>query len=92
MPEVTVVKYTTQFCRAGYDISSNFLAEDDADMVRFWEGDFCLLEVTKADTGEWEPTGGDSVGWTELANAHTPLDALLALLPSDEYALVDISD
>lgn len=37
-----------QYCRDGYDITSQPLyAEDDADEVRAWDGDFCAISVVR---------------------------------------------
>jgi hypothetical protein len=41
---------TWQFCRNGYDITDQFYAEDDADTVRAWTGDFCLAEICRDPT------------------------------------------
>ena len=49
-----VTEYRWQFCRGGNDITTDFYADADADMVRAWEGeegDFCLVEVTKTRAG-----------------------------------------
>jgi hypothetical protein len=63
-----VTTYRWQFCQGGYDISMDFHAPLDADMVRAWEGahgEFCLVEVTKVDD-HWVVTGGDG-DWTPMA-------------------------
>jgi hypothetical protein len=64
MSELITSIYRWQFCQGGNDITTSFYAEDDADMVRAWEEDFCLVEVTKVD-GSWYVTGGDG-NWTPL--------------------------
>lgn len=39
---------TWQYCRDGYDISSQPLyAEEDSDEVRAWDGDFCAISVVR---------------------------------------------
>jgi hypothetical protein len=64
----TVIRW--QYCQDGFVIDGNPYAEQDADMVRAWEGahgDYCLVEVTRTRSGRWEITGGDSPRWTEAA-------------------------
>jgi hypothetical protein len=90
MTEATEVRYTTQFCREGYEIGGGLYDAEDADLVRYWENDFCLVELTKTDAGAWVPTGGDTPGWTGLADLYAfPIDALHDLLPAGEYRLID---
>ncbi|MEV6925500.1 hypothetical protein AB0M46_13520 [Dactylosporangium sp. NPDC051485] len=36
-----------QFCRGGYDITTDFYAEHDADEVRAWDYDFCFVAVVR---------------------------------------------
>lgn len=96
--ELIHVEYTVQYCRGDDDITSDFYAAEDADTVRFWEGDFCLIEVTRwSSAGSfnvWQPTGGDSAGWTKLAEFafRSPKDALETLLPPDTYTLTEASN
>lgn len=90
MVELDEVRYTTQFCRGGYEIGGGLYDAEDADLVRYWQDDFCLVELTKTDAGAWEPTGGDSTGWADLPNLYAyPIDALHDLLPAGEYRLID---
>lgn len=61
------ITYTAQWIGAdGRDITPDFFAEDDAERMRFWEGDFCLLELRRV-PGGWQPTGGDG-DWVRLAD------------------------
>jgi hypothetical protein len=93
------IRYTVQYCAAGRDISGDFYAEQDADVVRFWEpgGDpFCLLEVTKKIDGygrpAWTATGSDAT-YTLIADERfpAPIDALRAQLPpSSGYRLIAV--
>lgn len=53
-----------QYARNGTDITDQALyAEDDADLARAWDHDFCQIEVTRhperPDT--WQITGSDAV-------------------------------
>ena len=84
----TVIRW--QYCQDGFVIDGNPYAEQDADMVRAWEGahgDFCLVEVTRTAYGRWLPTGGDG-DWTRLLEPSgkrtfpSPGDALTELLGS----------
>lgn len=51
-----------QYCRDGYDITSQPLyAEEDADEVRAWAGDFCAISVVRdtADPRRWRINSTD---------------------------------
>jgi hypothetical protein len=82
--DTTEIAYRWQFCRGADDITADYYAQSDADMVRAWEGahgDFCLLEVTRGEDGLWRATGGDG-DWTRIEGSTygKPVDALTDLL------------
>jgi hypothetical protein len=65
-----VQEWTWQYCRDGYDITSQPLyAEQDADEVRVWDGEFCLLAVVR-DDGCWRIDTSD-VGLPDDADDQT---------------------
>ncbi len=89
-PRSTTIEVSWQYCRDGYDIGGSFYAEDDADTVRAWDGDFCLIEVTRVGDQEWMPTGGDG-NWIRL-DGHlfpTPADALAVYMDGQPYVIAD---
>jgi hypothetical protein len=57
----SVIPIIWQYCRNGLDITTNFYAEQDADEVRAWDDDFCVLEVRRdgQDPTRWRITGSD---------------------------------
>lgn len=55
----TNVRATWQFCQGGWDITRNFVPERDADLVRVWDGDSCVMEVSRPKIGKWAITGSD---------------------------------
>src|SRR5262245_48499905 len=77
-----------QFCRGGYDITSQpMYAEQDADEVRAWDGDFCLVAVVR-DTDNPQRWRIDSTDGRlpDDANEHlfaSPAEALTYLTTSD---------
>jgi hypothetical protein len=94
MSTAEALAFRWQFCRAGYDITSEFYAEQDADLVRAWEGadgDFCLIEATRVDGG-WELSGGDG-GWLSLADRlyASPGDALAAYAARYDMTFREVS-
>jgi hypothetical protein len=91
MEEPVTVTYTTQWIENGADIGGNLFADQDADTIRYWEGEHCLLEMSVDPDGNgWVPTGGDVAAWADLGELpfSTPRAALVALLPPDSYTLV----
>jgi hypothetical protein len=69
-----------QYCRNGYDITSQPLyAEQDADEIRAWDGDFCAVSVVRDDdnpqhwrinsTDGWLPDDADEHTFTSPAEA-----------------------
>jgi hypothetical protein len=78
------VVYRKQFCQKGYVITGSLYAAEDADQVRFWDGEFCLIEVVKAQDGRWDVTGGDG-DWAEISNQafDTPDAAMAAYAEHD---------
>jgi hypothetical protein len=80
------IMITWQYCQAGNEIIGSLYAADDADMVRAWDDDFCLIEVTRTADGTWEPTGGDG-RWVDLAEKRfaSPEEALAAYLGNEPY-------
>src|SRR5262249_28774206 len=78
-----------QFCRDGYDITSQPLyAEQDADEVRAWNGDFCVVAVVRdpAAPQQWRINATDG-GLPDDARRQTfssPVDALDYLAARDE--------
>jgi hypothetical protein len=87
MSEPIVV--TWQYCRNGYDITGDFYAEQDADRLRAWDGDFCLIEVRRTSLG-WEPSGGDG-DWVRLADRAFANrgEALAAYMEDDLYVVAE---
>lgn len=81
---------TWQYCAGDRDITTEFYAEDDADKVRAWDNDFCLIEVTHVNGRGWVPTGGDG-DWTRLADDEfaSPWDALAAYMDGQPYVIAD---
>jgi hypothetical protein len=86
----TALRVHWQYIAAdGWDIGGQLYAAEDAATVRAWEGDICLLEVSRRQDG-WEPTGGDITGWTEMNDRYpTPQEALSFLLGGAEWVAAD---
>ncbi|MEH1124797.1 hypothetical protein [Micromonospora sp. CPCC 206061] len=43
------LRLSMQFCKGGYDITNQVYAEMDADEARAWDGDFCVVALTRDD-------------------------------------------
>lgn len=90
----TALRVHWQYIVDDLDIVDRLYAAEDATVVRAWEGDICLLEVSRREDGweptGWEPTGGDITGWTEMDDRYpTPQEALNFLLGGAEWVVVD---
>lgn len=67
-----------QYCADGYDISGSHTAELDADEVRVWDDDFCVIAVSRTPNGKWIYAASDFVVETKDAEYESWQEALRA--------------
>lgn len=59
MEDNTITITSVQYCAGRADISGDLYAEDDADRIRFWSDDMCILEVKRLGSREWNANVSD---------------------------------